>query len=275
MSSGGGGLFFSGLRGGAEKTHRLSRPHDMSRAGSLGHHDTLRTPCEWPERVASGMVVEERRSHMRMTGFWSSPMAVTRLSPSSGFHATSATHARAASRSSHHGRFCRRSHTMHDPLPLAVATMCATWLFHANAVTSAVCLAVLGGGAGTKTLGVSGRSSDMMYTSLSAPPEASRCDESGCGLNWRPPTGPLCLRTVDTCGCGWPAVSLAGSQMFTTPSAMPPARRPSGCSSVLVAMADHANVRNRPAVFAVPTSVFSSAGSPPAKSNLCSSSSPP
>ena len=139
--------------------------HEQSSDGSALHHAIERMPCVWPESVPSGTVTLERRSQSRITGFWSSPIAVIMCSPSVGFHAMSAIEPRCASRSSHHGFFCRRSQTMHVPFAEEVARMCETCEFHATRVTSAECLAVLGGGAGTKTVGASGRSSDVMKTS--------------------------------------------------------------------------------------------------------------
>lgn len=62
------------------------------------------------------------------------PEAVTMFCPSSGFQAMSVTAQRCASRSSHHGFFCRRSQMMVDPLAEHVARMCATWVFHATLV---------------------------------------------------------------------------------------------------------------------------------------------
>lgn len=58
---------------------------------------------------------------------------------------------------------------------------------------------VLGLGPGTNTVGASGRSRAMMNTSLSAPPEPSRCDDDLCGLKLRPVTGPECRATEETC----------------------------------------------------------------------------
>jgi len=136
---------------------RLSRPDETRSAVSSGHHDMDRIPCVWPRSVPSGIVVEDRRSQSRITA---SSVAVARCRPSEGFQQTSDT-GDAPSRSSHHGFFCRRSQTTTAPDTDAVARMCDTCEFQATHVTSAVCLDALGGGAGTKTVGSSGRSSAM------------------------------------------------------------------------------------------------------------------
>lgn len=54
-------------------------------------------------------------------------LPVTRCWPWSGFQATSVMGARLGSLSSHHGFFCLRSHTMHEPFCAAVAMMCDTF----------------------------------------------------------------------------------------------------------------------------------------------------
>mmetsp|Transcript_19375 Transcript_19375/g.59664 ORF Transcript_19375/g.59664 Transcript_19375/m.59664 type:complete len:212 (+) Transcript_19375:786-1421(+) len=211
-----------------------------------------------------------------MTGFASSPDAVARCKPSDGFHATSATADRdAASRSSHQGFFWRRSQTIVAPDWDAVARMCDTWLFHATLVTSATCLAAFGGGAGTKTVGASGRSSDAMKTSQSAPPDARRCADAGCGLNSRPFTGPAWRWTRETCACGWPARSLAGSQTSTAPSLMPPATNPSPSASAdaLPGSALHASDTKRLDVLA--TAAGFESGRPSQRSSAWTSSRAP
>lgn len=71
--------------------------------------------------VDCGVVVVVART--RSTGRRSSSLAVTRYSPSSGFHATSDTEARCGSRSVHQGLLSLRSHTMTEPVPTAVARM--------------------------------------------------------------------------------------------------------------------------------------------------------
>ena len=153
---------------------------------------------------------------------------------------------------------------MHVPFCELVARMCATWLFHATRVTSAACLTGVGfsgvGGAGTNTLGASGRSSDHTCTPMSAPPVAMRCELSRCGLNCSPLTEPACFVTLATRQVGWLATSFAGSQKCTTPSAMPPAIRPIGSASLLLCIALHPSEQKRPGVFTTPAGL---AGAPP------------
>ena len=95
----------------------------------------------------------DRKSHSFRTGFLSSPLAVTRWRPWSGFHATSDTRPPEGSLSSHHVFFCRRSHMNVDPFWEAEARIWATCVFQATLVMSEVCFELLGGGAGIKTLG--------------------------------------------------------------------------------------------------------------------------
>mmetsp|Transcript_23315 Transcript_23315/g.69827 ORF Transcript_23315/g.69827 Transcript_23315/m.69827 type:complete len:223 (-) Transcript_23315:113-781(-) len=222
------------------------------------------------------MVVDDRRSQSRTTGLASSPDAVAMCRPSTGFQATSATGLReAASRSSHQGFFWRRSQTMVAPLAEAVARMCDTCEFHATAVTSPACLAAFGGGAGTKTVGASGLSSEATNTSQSAPPDATRCADAACGLNSRPFTAAEWRCTRLTCAWGWPASSFAGSQTSTAPSDMPPAMRPSLrlFSEALVGKADHARDTNRDVVLATPAGLEMGSASP--RSRACTSSRAP
>ena len=244
---------------------------------SSGHHDKLRMPCVWPLSVPRGIVVDDRRSQSLMTGFASSPDAVARCRPSAGFQATADTGLRKdASLNSHQGFFWRRSQTMVLPFCDAVARMCDTWLFHATLVTSAACFAAFGGGAGTKTDGASGRSSDATKTSQSAPPDATRCADVGCGLNSRPFTAPVWRCTRLTWACGWPARSFAGSQTSTAPSDMPPATRPSWRPSAPPAppfMPLHARLTKRLLVFATPAGFDDS--DPSQRSRACSWSDAP
>ena len=135
-------------------------------------------PSRCPCRVARGSEVLDRKSQSLITGFLSSPPAVTKCNPWSGFQAISETEHPEGSLNSHQAFFWRKSHTIVEPFCAEDARICATWEFHRTLVMSAVCLALLGGGAGTNTLGVSGRSRASTYTSPSLPPEASKCEDS-------------------------------------------------------------------------------------------------
>mmetsp|Transcript_36202 Transcript_36202/g.81353 ORF Transcript_36202/g.81353 Transcript_36202/m.81353 type:complete len:288 (+) Transcript_36202:2338-3201(+) len=252
----------------------LSLPQLRRSEVSEGHQLMLSTPWVCPWSWASGSVVDDRRSHMLITGLVSSPMAVTIWRPSMGFQAMSAMAPFFASRSSHQDFFCRRSHTWQLPLAEAEARMCGTRVFHATRETSAVCLAAPGSGAGTYgCLGVSGRSRLWMRTWPSAPPDASRWFDAAIGLKSSPATGPpWCLKEL-ICGLGCLEMSLDGSQRLIVPSFIPPAMSPDPKSELKLLIGDQAIDENFPVVLTDPATEHLRPRS--WKSSLWISSSPP
>ena len=92
----------------------------------MGHQDTDRIPCVCADSVARGRDVLDLKSHSLITGFLSSPDAVTKFRPWSGFQAISVKLPPNGSFNSHQAFLPFKSHTMHEPFCAQEANICAT-----------------------------------------------------------------------------------------------------------------------------------------------------
>lgn len=85
------------------------------------------------------------------------------------------------------------------------------------------------------------------YTRTDLAPVAMRWPDAGVGLNSTERTGPSCPLTLESSASSPPPFSsLEGSHTFTTPSDMPPARRPREGEPAHVLAAPQVSDENRP-----------------------------
>ena len=103
---------------------------------------------KWDGEVKIGRMIEEDKMVRCITVPQHTHRTHTHTSHTQTQHKTSYTD---NSTVQYHAFFCLRSHTIVDPFWAADANMWTTWVFQATFVMSAVCFALLGGGAGTNT----------------------------------------------------------------------------------------------------------------------------